>query len=598
MTKIFLLFILFLPAVAFTQKIEVTVSPNPVSEEENVLLRVNISLAGRGQVEVPTFEAPDFDIVSSNNSRSARTTFINGKLTFEQNFTYSFILFPRKTGKLRISDIKSIVDGKSLQGDDVIVQVKAAAESTNNTNDKGSLPFNSDFSVRVELSKTEVYVGEPIIATYYVYDYFNLKSLDVKKWPSFDGFWKEDLEIPNRYNFRAIVINGKRMRRALLGKFAIYPLKPGKIEIPKLVFQGTYTVNLRGGGNNYDPFANFFQPTRSAVHASQEIKINALPLPQTNVPPSFGGAVGDLKIDLKADKTELEAHKPITVTFTVSGVGNFNAIEDPPVLFPDSFEIYESKSNSTQLSNSNLGALAQKKEFSYLLIPRQEGSFEIPKVTWAYFDTKAKVYRELQSDNINITVTKGTAASATTAATPAIDQQTPQDPALPKQTLSYLKKIDNVTSSNFFAIQNWIKWLFYTLLAVFFILLGFAVYKNSEKIRLLRTKKETKNDQIQKLLDHIKNLDKNSVWSDLEKFVYSFLSIVLEETTSGMTKSELKSKWVSKGLEEADFSTIENTLSECEKFRYASVVANDVKAKESVKVIGQLESLAKRINIL
>src|SRR6185312_13832964 len=94
----------------------------------------------------------------------------------------------------------------------------------------GEAPVHPDESFYVEAvtDKTKAYVGEQLVANFYLVTRGQIRDIDTLKYPDLKGFWKEDLEMATRLNFENVVINGVPYQRALLVSYALFPIKAGK----------------------------------------------------------------------------------------------------------------------------------------------------------------------------------------------------------------------------------------------------------------------------------------------------------------------------------------------------------------------------------
>ena len=97
--------------------------------------------------------------------------------------------------------------------------------------DRADVDGGELFFIDVEVDKNQVYEGEQVTATYYIYSRGRVTEIDTLKYPTLAGFWKEDIELATRLNFRPTIINGIRYNRALLASYALFPIKAGKAVI-------------------------------------------------------------------------------------------------------------------------------------------------------------------------------------------------------------------------------------------------------------------------------------------------------------------------------------------------------------------------------
>jgi len=131
------------------------------------------------------------------------------------------------------------------------------------------------------------------------------------------------------------------------------------------------------------------------VHASSRpLYVEVLPLPEEGKPASFNGAVGAFSSKVEVTRNKLKANEAFNLKMTITGRGNIKLISAPTLELPDGFEVYEPK--VSEGTNS--------KSFDYLVIPRQEGEYELKNLEFSYFNLDTKKYVSLPSPDLKITV--------------------------------------------------------------------------------------------------------------------------------------------------------------------------------------------------
>jgi hypothetical protein len=417
--------------------VTVVVTPNPVVETESVQLRIEVVTGQSPIVFQPTFEAPDFVLVGSEPKYGGGKVQRPSGATLKKSF-FEYVLSPKRPGNLFIRNIKVKVDSNEVRSSDTLVKVlpdtspslrppapQEEEESSNpaapgygggNAGSPLSLPpddipasFNSDFTVHASISRKRAYVGQPIVIEYWLYDFGGLRQVEVQKWPTFNGFWKDDLEIATRFEFEEVYHRNRLMRRAFLGRYALFGIKPGRINLDKLVVRGQYVSNTATQG--------FFQmqQVRTGIHASQEIAMDILPLPKEGKPEKFSGAVGQFFLKLETDKTTVPQHNPVTFTVTIQGAGNFQAFDSIKLPLPPEFEVYESNTAARALNPIGVRAeLESNKSFTITAVPRQAGKFTVAPLEWWYFDPEKETYAKGSTSSLEIVVSENAAGAQTT----------------------------------------------------------------------------------------------------------------------------------------------------------------------------------------
>lgn len=71
---------------------------------------------------------------------------------------------------------------------------------------------NNSVFLRVSLNKTNVYRGEGILATYKLYTKVNLVNYSIDKLPALNGFWSQELKMPQQLELTTENYNGEMYR--------------------------------------------------------------------------------------------------------------------------------------------------------------------------------------------------------------------------------------------------------------------------------------------------------------------------------------------------------------------------------------------------
>jgi BatD DUF11 like domain len=134
---------------------------------------------------------------------------------------------------------------------------------------------------------------------------------------------------------------------------------------------------------------------------SKPTMLEVLPLPEAGKPEGFTGGVGVFNTKVEVSRNELKANEAFNLKYTVSGKGNIKLIENPKFEIPQGFESYEPKISE----NGN------SKTFDYLIIPRNEGEYEIKGLNFSYFNLDSKSYVLNNINDIKIKVLPGAPGS-------------------------------------------------------------------------------------------------------------------------------------------------------------------------------------------
>lgn len=261
---------------------------------------------------------------------------------------------------------------------------------------------NEAFFVQLELDKTEVYEGEQVTATWYLYTRGNMETLDRVQFPSLRGFWKEVIEEAPSIQFTEEVVNGIPYRKALLASHALFPIKAGTAIVDEYKIKSRVRLPLQAYGGMA------FGPAYEYTKSSERVSLKVKPLPVEGRPSSFTGAVGTFEVHAATDSLTVPANQPFAVKLRFEGEGNAKSIELPAIDWPKSLEHYDTKSESQFFKNGQ-----SFKQFDILVIPRQEGPLEIPSISVGIFNPKTGKYEERHTEPLKLQVVANTNGQTT-----------------------------------------------------------------------------------------------------------------------------------------------------------------------------------------
>lgn len=347
--------------------------------------------------ETPDLSAlTDFDAQfrGVQNETSHSISVINGQVTRVANniFYLTFQLTPRKEGRFAIPAFTIKADGSTVQTLPITIQVNKPTEMPN-------------FKLRLELSQTNCYVGEPVIldVVWYVAQQVRAPQFTI---PLLDGesFHVLDPPPPNPpagqmmevpvNDGKAAAEQGKatlegkpyltlRFRKVLISKReGTVPVDPGIVAFETLV------STPRGGAY------------RKAVIPSNANHLRVKPLPEEGRPANFAGHVGRYELSASARPTEVNLGDPISLTIRISGPPYLDHITLPPLskqpAFSGTFKI------SADTDPARMEGVS--KVFNQIIRALRVDLKEIPPVELPFFDTATETYQIARSQPIPLTV--------------------------------------------------------------------------------------------------------------------------------------------------------------------------------------------------
>lgn len=420
---------------------KVSIAPESIGKDETATLRLIIDNAKQvEQIKPPALG--DFDVLSGPNQESGMES-ING--VTRQYIGITYLLRPKSIGKFLIAGSKAIADGKNLSGNSVTLNVTKNSSGKNSNNvsggfgglsslfepvaqssfndyilKKGENPkqkINKNIFLKVIASKTTCFIGEPIVVTYKLYTRLKSES-SVTKNPSFNGFSVIDLMAPGNTNYSIEQLNGRDYNVYTLRKSQLYPLQAGSVELESAEVDNTihfikeeYFNNQR---NEIEEFFGNLIPSAIPQEGILEEKltlqskpatINVKPLPESEKPLSFKGAVGKFNFEATVLKNNFTTDDAGKLTITITGEGNMSLITAPDIIWPQGIEGYDPKTKD-QLEKLTV-PISGKKIFEYTFTVPKEGSYKIPSIEFSYFDVAQGKYIKLSSTPLALTISKG-----------------------------------------------------------------------------------------------------------------------------------------------------------------------------------------------
>ncbi|HHZ81501.1 MAG TPA: hypothetical protein EYN64_02070, partial [Flavobacteriales bacterium] len=178
----------------------------------------------------------------------------------------------------------------------------------------------------IEVSKNKVYLGEPIVLVYKIYNQLN--SLEVREYnvPELKGFWKEEVKETEEQTWKTQIIDGRRYSVITVQRIVAFPQQTGTFTIDGFNLKGYLRVNFFSGKN---------------IEAnSKAVTIEVMPLPKSK-PANFIGTFKNLSLDSKVQIDSVKVNEAFNMTVTYSGSGNLKLLSEPKIIWPSEFEVFD-----------------------------------------------------------------------------------------------------------------------------------------------------------------------------------------------------------------------------------------------------------------
>ena len=562
---------------------------------------VTFIIEGEDKVTDFTWEpSSDFQLLwGPQKGQSSSVQIVNGNMTKSVQSTYSYILKANNVGKFTIPSAVAKVKKNEITSRPVSIEVVAARQNSSQGATSGqqqqSRPRQQagvqagDIFLAMSLDRTNVVVGEPIIATLKIYQRVNIAGFEGVTFPTFNGFWSQELEAPTNIEFARETYEGQIYNAALLRKFVLIPQQAGQVTIDPAELICLVNIRVSSGGTSiFDGFFDDYRTVRQKV-ASKPVRVNVSALP-SGAPASFGGGVGSFTISAKLSKDVVKTHEAASLIVTVSGRGNVSLLEAPKVSFPPDMEVYDTKISD----KVDKGGLSGSKTYEYPFIPRSYGDFVIEPVKYTYYDVNQKRYVTLQTQPINLTVEKGNEAESGPVIVSGVTRKDVQNLGSDIRFIN-IKKSELTGKGTFFVgtASFWIITAVLVLLAV----LCWTIFRKmaARKADVAGTKNRKATKMAMKRLHLAGTFLKQNLYTafyeELHKALLGFVSDKLNMPVAELSRDRISESLAERGVAQGSIDTFIGILDACEFARYAPDAGNEAMTAHYNSAIETISSI-------
>lgn len=602
MRKLAFLFVLFLTVGVMAKAADVVfkaVAPNAVVMGQQFRLAYTVNAEAKASdLRIP--ELTDFDVLMGpSTSSSMSTQIVNGSVSTETSFTFTYILMPKKEGTYNIGPASIKVKGANYTSNALALKVlppdKASEASAGNGGQSTSIG-KDDYFVRVEVSNRNVYEQEGFLVTFKLYA-ARMCGLNNAKFPEYEGFLAQEIEQKDP-QWSQDHYNGRNYYTVILKQTVLYPQRPGKLTIDSGKFDAVIRIpTQRQIRSIFDEFADTHTNVQKVL-VSSPVTIDVKPLP-SGKPASFSGAVGNFTMTSDINSTNVKTNDAVTIKLKISGNGNIKLIKNPEVVFPNDFDIFDPKVE-TDLKTTTAG-VSGSKTIEYMAIPRYAGEFEIPAIAFSYFEPKSGSYKTLKSDAYKLHVAQGEGGSGTSPVVSNFSNK--ESVKYLGKDIRYLKVKDfNFIANNDIFFGSFMYYMCYLVPAILFIVF-FFIYrkqvKENSNIALVRTKKANK-IAVKRLKNAgklMKENKKEEFYDEVLRALWGYLSDKLNIPQASLTKDNVEIELAKYGVDDTLTNEFMDILNTCEFARYAPAQASDAMDKLyelTVDAIGKMENTIKK----
>ncbi len=566
-----------------------------------------------------TFKAPSFEgfdvLAGPATSQGQSISVINGSMTRSVNYTITYVLMPQGAGNATIGQAEIAVDGTTYhstpQPIEIVDEGKASGSGNAAPQSRGEESREEDRSGQVQnqidkddillravASRTTVFKGEPLRVSFKLYQRVNIVGYEDVKFPSFNGFWAQELDADNVRRKRE-TFNGKVYETLVAREFLLYPQQTGTLTIDPAEITAVAQVVVQGR-RNIDPFfgggPDIYNVPRKV--SSSKITVNVKPLP-AGAPESFSGAVGRFEMSAKLPPERLAANSAATYAVKISGTGNLSFVQAPKLVLPTSFEQYNVK--TTESINTSAAGITGYRNFEYPFIARADGTYDILPLEFTYFDPQRMSYVTLRSKPLTLEILP----DANAGGEPVVMQGR----SVSKEEVKLLgEDIRFISLGNLHLHEKRNPFLFsalYWVLLLGILLLYVVVYfrlrqriRDSHNVALVRGRRANKVavQRFRMARKYMEAQDKHLFYEEMLRALWGYMGDKFNIPVSNLTKENVREELHKRGVSEEESARFTTIVTKCDEAQYSPLASAQMSEvyTEGVDFISRIESVIKR----
>lgn len=558
------------------------ISSQEVFRGESLVMQIQIN-GSDSPTEPDLSGLTDFQVESQGGQtqNSESISIINGKMSrvVNRGYIFSYRLTPRKGGRLVVPSIAVAVEGKTFQTRSIPIQVREPQET-------------DDFKLRISLSKTKCYVGEPITLTVTWYlgaearnPQFSLPILNDARFRFYPlGLTRESGTKYYRLAIANQEVIAKTDQETLEGKtyvtlsfqVVLISRQAGDMFIADSTVSFEALVGYRRRTSPLDDFFSddFFGRGNRGVYKKKvipanSVALNVMDVPEEGRPANYVGHVGTYTLNATATPTEANVGEPITLTVTLSGPEYLKDIELPPLQeqpeLAKDFKIPEEMAEGKIEGNTKI--------FTQTIRATHPDIQAVPSIELAYFDTEKEQYQMARSKPIPVTI-QGTrivtAQDAEGAALPTIKSELKEW----SKGIAHNYEDLSVLENQHYGLTTLIRspvWLGFTLgpLAIYLCILVTTVTVRRAKADPAKRRAKGALGALQKDVKRLDKTDPTRAYRQILESVQTYIGKKLRLTSGAITFRDIEVTLRARGVDAETLTSIEALFADCEAAHYA-----------------------------
>ncbi len=547
----------------------------------------------------------DFQILMGpSTSYSNNTSIINGKVTRETSYSFTFILKALKEGSYSIPPATIMVDGNKVSSNALKIDVIKNNNQGNQNNQSGNAPASAaskdDLFITVTPSKKTLYQNEAMVLTTKIYTKVQLDGMSDIKQPELTSFIAQELKRSEGISWTNENINGRTYSVGTYEQKLLFPQKAGKVTIEPTEIE--FLVRQRTVRQSRSIFDDFFESNYRSVKKlvkSKPITLTVKPLPKGK-PSGFSGGVGKLNMKATVSKNDVAVNDGITLKVSISGTGNHKFIENPTIKFPADFDDFDPKiANSI---NNTVAGMKGSKTYEYLIIPRHAGTFTIPSIKFSHFDPVSGTYKTSSSGDITINVEKGEGGEYSDG-TVVRSTVTRENVKFIGKDIRFIKTTDARLKPSGTFLMGSLLYYSLLLLPLFVFIIFFLIYqkriRENADLQLVKNKKANKmaKKRLKRSSQFLKTGEKEAFYEEVLRALWGYMSDKLSIPVGELSKDNISEVLLQSKADPQVVNDILEIMDTCEFARYAPASGTGEMDKiynKTISTISKLENQIKR----
>ena len=581
--------VLFLAALIFCAAPAAAASLTASLDRDTIALgetaTMSLAMEGGQAKNLPTPQVMGLRIVQSGSSQNVRIN--EGQMT--STVTVTFSVTPLRTGEFTIPALAADVNGQRLSTEPLKLTVqKANAPSAAAVNSGSEVAF-----LKLTLPQEKIYSGQTVIGRVALYlrdDVQNFGNFQFTGTPA--GGFSVGKMIEGQRS-RAQV--GNRVYTVIQLLLPLTAVKAGALTLGPFTAGAVVVLPSQNPGGD-QILRQFFNQgeQRQVALTSDQLTVQALPLPVENVPADFNGAIGNFSLNVTAGPTNLTVGDPITVRVQISGRGALDAVTLPA---QDAWRDFKTFPPTSAITNTDQFGFQGIKTFEQIVSPLNSDVGELPPFTFSFFNPDDGAYHTLTQPATPLTVHSADATPLPTIAgekkSNVDNSAAPQDILPIKENLGMLVPTGPplIASPKFLALQT---------LPVIALLAAFIWRKRADNLannpRLRRQRAVT-----QMVRDGVNDLKKFAAENKPDEFFATLFRLLQEQLgerldcpASAITENVIEEHPVLRGAPQATLDGLRELFQLCNQARYAPVRGSaelSSVAAQFEKIIGGLREV-------